>query len=67
MSIGGITSDELVVRAMRNMRATRSGSDQPLWVAVMDVFGLGSTYACELCRKYGRDPDEMIKPRSRGK
>lgn len=30
------------------------------WVHVMELFGLGSTSATELCRRFQRDPDEMV-------
>ena len=30
------------------------------WVHVMGLFGLGSTSAHELCRRFQRDPDEMV-------
>lgn len=32
----------------------------PRWVAIKDTFGLGSTFASELCRLAGLDPDEYI-------
>jgi len=30
------------------------------WVFVRDVYGLGSTSAIELCKKFGVDPDSNI-------
>lgn len=34
---------------------------QPRWVAVMDTFGLGRTYACGLCERFGLDPSEKVR------
>lgn len=36
------------------------GRKEPRWVRVMDRFLLGSTYARQLCRRYGFDPDEKV-------
>jgi hypothetical protein len=33
---------------------------------VMGVFQLGSTYAAQLCQRFGLDPDEMVTRRSNG-
>lgn len=33
----------------------------PRWVVIQEAFGLGSTYACQLCREFGFDPDEKIR------
>jgi hypothetical protein len=49
-------------RAVKGARAQRPHlGKRPRWVAVMDTFHLGSTYAHLLCRKFGLDPDEMVK------
>lgn len=50
----------MVERAVRNARPHRS-SEAPRWVAVMDVFGYGSTTSTELCRRFGLDPYEKVK------
>lgn len=39
----------------------RKGERHPRWVAVMWVFGLGSTYSQNLCRWAGVDPDKEVK------
>jgi len=54
-SVSDITDDELLGRAVRSVE--KRGSRKV--VAVMDMFGLGSTYAHQLCHRYGVDPDEM--------
>ena len=59
MPIREITDEQLVKRAVRNARARDTG-DSPRWVAVMDTFGLGSTYAHELCTAHGLNPDEKV-------
>lgn len=33
---------------------------EPNWVVAMTVFGVGSTYAHELCHQMGLDPDDKI-------
>lgn len=57
-TVADISDAELVRRAVRNAKPRQAGR-APRWVAVMDTFGLGSTYATQLCRKYGLDPDEQ--------
>ncbi len=34
-----------------------------LWTIVMDIFGLGSTSAQELCVRLGYDPDQRVSSR----
>ncbi|WP_156959039.1 hypothetical protein [Labrenzia sp. DG1229] len=63
MSVSEISDDTLLERAVRSARArsTRKGVKHPRWTAVMDAFSLGSTYSRELCRRFGLNPDEMVK------
>lgn len=56
-----IPDEELLRRAVFTARATRSRGYQPRWVAVMDAFLLGSTYAQHLCRRFGYDPYEKVR------
>lgn len=56
-----ITDAELVQRAVRNARPELNHK-QPRWVCVMDAFGTGSTVATELCRRFGLNPHEELKP-----
>lgn len=60
------SAESMVERAVRNAKPhfTFTG-DAPMWVAVMDAFGLGSTYARDLCRKHNLDPDETVSGVSR--
>jgi hypothetical protein len=62
-SVRDIGLDTLVRRAVRSARCReyRRGTEHPRWVAVMDAFGLGSTYARELCVLCDVDPDETVK------
>lgn len=60
-SVNDISDGELLGRAVR-MRFRGRSRGHPRWVLVMERFGLGSTYAKQLCRKFGSDPDEMVKP-----
>lgn len=34
----------------------------PLWAKVGDRACLGSTYARQLCRRFGFNPDEQVRP-----
>jgi hypothetical protein len=63
MSVRDIPDEKLVERAVRSARdrSCRKGEKHPRWVAVMDAFALGSTFAHELCRRFGLDPDEQVK------
>lgn len=35
---------------------------KPLWSFVAEMFGLGSVFSQELCRRYALDPNELVKP-----
>lgn len=59
-TVNDIPDEELLGRAVRSGKRARHGG-QPRWVRVMDLFGLGSTYAHQLCRRYGMDPDEKVR------
>lgn len=58
-----LTAVKLLERAVRNARdrSARKGVKHPRWVAVMSAFALGSTYSCDLCQKFGLNPDEEVK------
>lgn len=58
----GLSDEDLLRDAVRVARPNRShGRAAPRWVAVMDTFVLGSGYAHALCRRFGFDPDEMVR------
>lgn len=61
-TVDTIPDSELLGRAVRSARARhgRLGSKTERWVAIMDSFGLGSTFAHQLCRRFGFDPDELV-------
>lgn len=53
---------EFLGRAVKGARAHRKHRGKsPRWVAVMDTFALGSTYAHLLCRRFELNPDELVK------
>jgi len=56
-----ISDEELVKRAIRTSGTPSPRARTPRYQAVMLTFGLGSTYAYELCRRFGYDPDEMVR------
>ncbi len=57
------TDEELLGRAVRQAQLPRDAAMGPRWRAVMDTFQLGSTYAKELCERFGVDPDETLRRR----
>jgi len=58
--VNDIPDAKLLSQVVRNVRAQR-GRKQLRWVAIMDLTALGSTYARQLCRRFGMDPDEEVK------
>lgn len=58
-----IPDAKLLERAVRSARSNRYPKRRAhsRWIAVMDMFALGSTFAHQLCRRYGADPDEMVR------
>jgi hypothetical protein len=62
MSVTDIPDETLLGRAVvsARKRSARKGEKHPRWAAVMDAFQLGSTYAGELCRRFGLDPNEEV-------
>jgi hypothetical protein len=63
VNIDKIPDSDLLRRAVVNCRdgRQRKGIAHPRWTAVMHVFALGATYACQLCRRFDLDPDEMVR------
>jgi hypothetical protein len=63
MGVSEIPDEELLRRAVTGARdrKTPRHNKHPRWVAVMDLFLLGSTYSHELCRRFGLDPDEQVR------
>lgn len=55
-TVTDIPDSELLRRAV--IAAVNRGRKRgPAWAMVTEVFGLGSTYAGQLCRRFGVDPD----------
>lgn len=55
----GISDEDLVQRAVRNARP-RHPAGSVRWGAVADALAVGSTYATNLCRRFGLDPHEQL-------
>ena len=53
--------DELLRRAVLSARCAFNRGRHPRYTAVMWTFGLGSTYAKQLCRRFGLDPEEVVR------
>ena len=56
----------LIKKAIQHLRKRKPrngrGYVYPLWKRVADLFGHGSGYSAEICRRYGFDPDEQWMP-----
>lgn len=59
--VNDIPDNELLGRAVRSCRDPYVRGKHPRWTAVAHTFALGSTYAAQLCRRFGVDPDEQVK------
>lgn len=60
--VNDIPDNELLQRALRFlMRRGRSRTKLPLWLIVSEHFALGSGYASQLCRRFGLDPDQIVR------
>lgn len=62
-TVADISDEELLRRVVTQCRyryGLSSGRHQR-YLAVMDNFMLGSTYAAQLCRRFDLDPNEMVK------
>ena len=59
-TVSSISDDELLRRAVWNARGSRIGYR---WVAVMEMFALGSTFSSQLCLRFGLEPDEIVRGR----
>lgn len=58
-TVNDIGDDNLLRRVVRSGRRVKTGGE-PRWVRITRLFGLGSTFAHQLCRRYEVDPDERV-------
>lgn len=56
-----IPDADLLSRAVRECRHGVGRGKLPLWSVVARRFALGSTFASQLCRRFGCDPEEMVR------
>lgn len=56
-TVAAIPDAELLLRVVRAVTRKRPRRQEFAWVAVKEAFGLGSTYAAQLCSRFGIDPD----------
>ena len=56
-----IADEELLKRAVKGARAHKKRGWHERWTAISDVFGLGSTYSMQLCRRFDLDPHEKVR------
>ena len=60
--VNDIPDNVLLQRVLRNLQTHgRSHEKLPLWSIVSERFALGSTYAEQLCRRFGLNPDEIVR------
>lgn len=59
--VSSIPDAELIRRVLASFKPVKSHGGIPLWSKAMGVFGLGSTYAWQLCVRHGFDPDLMVR------
>jgi len=60
--VNDIPDNELLQRVIRNLhKRGRSREKVPFWWIVSDRFALGSTYSFQLCRRFGLEPEEMVR------
>jgi hypothetical protein len=62
-TVADIPDEELLRRAVATARCAdyRKGQWHTRQRAVCDVFVLGSTYAAQLCERFGFNPEEEVK------
>ncbi len=51
-----------VISGQRKVALKQSARTVPLWTKIGARFCLGSTYSMQLCRRFGFDPDEQVRP-----
>jgi hypothetical protein len=56
-SVADLPDDELLRRVVRSVVRKRRPKSLVAWAPVSEAFSLGSTYAAQLCRRFGLDPD----------
>jgi len=60
--VNDIPDNELLQRVLLSLhKRGRSREKLPLWSIVSDKFGLGCGYSSQLCRRFGLDPDEIVR------
>lgn len=62
MTVAGLTDRQMLERAVTNARSHHRRGRHPRWLAVMEVFNVGSMDAKDLCKLFGLDPDEQVIP-----
>lgn len=61
-SVADIPDEKLLQRAVTSARSDHYGvRNHPRWVAVSEKFALGSTFAHQLCERFGLDPNEQVR------
>ena len=62
-TVASIPDEKLLERAVRGCRSQVQDRRCKVarWVHVADTFALGSTYAHQLCARFGLDPSEAVK------
>lgn len=61
-TVACLSDEELLRRAVPKARCSFGGPGyaHPRWIGVRDTFALGSTFAAQLCIRFGLDPNEIV-------
>lgn len=60
-TVADISDNDLLHRAMRTLAPPKGQRYAVRWSCVMYRFALGSTYAKQLCLRFGMDPDAKVR------
>lgn len=65
--VNDIPDNVLLQRVLRYLATRGRGRTKlPLWSVVADHFALGSGYSGQLCRRFGLDPEQIVKTSVKG-
>jgi hypothetical protein len=59
-TVAEIPDAVLLARSVRGCHGKGKKHKRPRWAYVADRFGLGSTFAAQLCVRFDLNPDELV-------
>ena len=66
-TVADIPDADLLRRVVLNVARNRPRRKEFAWAAVSEAFGLGSTFSCQLLRRFGLDQDTGAELKAEGK